>query len=523
MKTSLKDASFSLTDPHVDLDKVAMGGVSKYLICGHRATQQAVQNLFQSVQLNINNPNFLIMQGKITKVLNMKPPEILGMIEEAAGTSMFEDKKDKAQKTMEKKEKKMQEIQSLLNDEITPKLNRLREEKRAFLEYQKAQSEFERLSRLVVAHEWVQLQAKAEKSAGSVKEKQDAIKAGKQAAKRMQEEVKQMEKAVAEITARRDKELAQGGKIQTLDARVKELAKELAKTQTQLANKKETVEEDEKRVIELQEAVKDLEKQKEEKKTSSAAIAEQFAGFKSSYDTSAAGLKQTEALLQTLITGLSSSSSDAESVSSGYMGQIATARNKASTSATEAEQAKARVDHLQRELKEKEPRAKAAKNEDNGLLKELEKAKESVSQLTRELEGLDWDESKEAGLREKKDLAGRSVRELLEKKDALKSRLASLEFNYQTPSRDFDRSKVKGLVATLIQIDEDKYKYSTALEVCAGGRLYNVVVENEKVGSQLLENGKLTKRVTMIPLNQIQAFRASAEVSFCQRIKPGNA
>ena len=114
-----------------------------------------MQNLFQSVQLNINNPNFVIMQGKITKVLNMKAPEILSMIEEAAGTSMFEDKKDKATKTMAKKEKKMEEIQSLLREEIEPKLNRLREEKKAFLEYQKAQSEFERLSRLVVAHEWM--------------------------------------------------------------------------------------------------------------------------------------------------------------------------------------------------------------------------------------------------------------------------------------------------------------------------------------------------------------------------------
>lgn len=53
------------------------------------------------------------MQGKITKVLNMKPPEILGMIEEAAGTSMFEDKKDKAVKTMAKKEKKIEEIQAV--------------------------------------------------------------------------------------------------------------------------------------------------------------------------------------------------------------------------------------------------------------------------------------------------------------------------------------------------------------------------------------------------------------------------
>lgn len=51
--------------------------------------------------------------GKITKVLNMKPQEILGMIEEAAGTSMFEERKDKAVKTMAKKDKKMEEIQEV--------------------------------------------------------------------------------------------------------------------------------------------------------------------------------------------------------------------------------------------------------------------------------------------------------------------------------------------------------------------------------------------------------------------------
>ena len=66
-----------------------------------------VQNLFHSVQLNVNNPHFLIMQGRITKVLNMKPPEILAMIEEAAGTRMYELKKENALKTIEKKEKKV--------------------------------------------------------------------------------------------------------------------------------------------------------------------------------------------------------------------------------------------------------------------------------------------------------------------------------------------------------------------------------------------------------------------------------
>lgn len=84
-----------------------VGGKNKYFINSAVATQQKVASLFQSVQLNVNNPHFLIMQGKITKVLNMKPPEILAMIEEAAGTRMFEDRKQKALDTIKKKDAKL--------------------------------------------------------------------------------------------------------------------------------------------------------------------------------------------------------------------------------------------------------------------------------------------------------------------------------------------------------------------------------------------------------------------------------
>jgi structural maintenance of chromosome 2 len=43
--------------------KVVIGGRNKYLINGINANNNRVQNLFHSVQLNVNNPHFLIMQG----------------------------------------------------------------------------------------------------------------------------------------------------------------------------------------------------------------------------------------------------------------------------------------------------------------------------------------------------------------------------------------------------------------------------------------------------------------------------
>ena len=44
------------------------------------------------------------------QVLNMRPAETLGMLEEAAGTRMYEDKKEKAKATIAKKQIKVDEI-----------------------------------------------------------------------------------------------------------------------------------------------------------------------------------------------------------------------------------------------------------------------------------------------------------------------------------------------------------------------------------------------------------------------------
>ena len=55
---------------------MVVGGRNKYAINGVNVQNNRVQDLFRSVKLNVNNPHFLIMQGRITKVLNMKPPEV---------------------------------------------------------------------------------------------------------------------------------------------------------------------------------------------------------------------------------------------------------------------------------------------------------------------------------------------------------------------------------------------------------------------------------------------------------------
>lgn len=498
--------------------QIVLGGTSKYLINGHRAQQQTVQNLFQSVQLNINNPNFLIMQGRITKVLNMKPVEILAMIEEAAGTRMFEDRKEKAHKTMTKKEMKVQEITELLREEIEPKLDKLRTEKRAFLDFQQTQSDLERLTRLVVAHDYVRNREKLKQSANDLEAKKSRALDLEESAKRLKSEIAHLEEDVKKVRAARDKEMRKGGKVQALEEEVKAQSHEAVRLATVFDLKNASIAEEKERRKNIQKSVADLEALLEDKSKTLEKMQSKYDAAKLDLDKQAAEVEKKEELLQTLQTGVASK----EGQESGYQGQLQDARNRVSAANTEQEQAKLKISNLEKRIKEDEPRAKKANEQNSGLLKNLETLRAQAKKLESELSKLGFEPGREESMYQQEASLQKQIRELREQAENMKRKVASIDFSYSDPTPNFNRSKVKGLVAQLFTLDKDKIQAGTALEICAGGRLYNVVVDSAETGTQLLQNGKLKKRVTIIPLNKIAPFKASAEkIGAAQRLAPG--
>ena len=498
--------------------QIVLGGTSKYLVNGHRAQQTTVQNLFQSVGLNINNPNFLIMQGRITKVLNMKPAEILAMIEEAAGTRMFEDRKDKANKTMAKKEMKVHEIESLLKEEIEPKLEKLRGEKRAWLDYQKTQGELERLTRLVVAADYVRSGERMKQASEEHNSKRTKITHLEDNSQKLKGEVEIIEEEIQRVSSVREKELRKGGRFQALENRVKEIAHQLVRLNTVVDLKQTSIAEEEQKQKELTKSVKELQQQAKEKEKLLDKMQSQWTSTKTDLDTHNLEVEKKEELLSTLQTGVASR----DGQESGYQGHLQEARNRANAASTEQEQSKLKIDHLEKRIKEEEPREKKARGQNADLLNGLESLQRQAHQLESDLSKLGYEPGREEQLRQQEVSLRKSIRGLTEQADSLKRKVANVDFSYSDPVRNFDRSKVKGLVAQLFTLSKDKTEAATALEVCAGGRLYNVVVDTAETGTQLLQNGKLKKRVTIIPLNKISAFKASVEkIGAAQKIAPG--
>ncbi|TLD36478.1 Glutamate 5-kinase [Venturia nashicola] len=498
--------------------QIVLGGTSKYLINGHRAQQHTVQNLFQSVQLNINNPNFLIMQGRITKVLNMKPVEILSMIEEAAGTRMYEDRRDKAIKNMAKKQLKVQEITELLKDEIDPKLEKLRQEKRAFLDFQQTQNDLERLTKLVVAHDFIRGKEKLKTAAADLDSKKRRQLELEDSAVRLQNEIRLLQEDIKKIKAAREKELRKGGKFQALEDEVKSHSHEMVRLTTVIDLKKSNMTEEQEKQSKLKATIQDLESQLKTKKALHEKLQQKFDAARADVNKQFEDVEKNEELLQTLQTGVASK----EGQESGYQGQLQDARNRASGATTEQEQAKLKISHLEKRIKEEQPKAEKAKKLNSGLLKDLEGLRSQAKKLEADLTKLGFEAGKEDDMYKEESHLQQRIRDLREQADTLKRRVANIDFTYSDPAPHFDRSKVKGLVAQLFTLDNNHLQAGTALEVCAGGRLYNVVVDQSSTGTQLLQNGKLKKRVTIIPLDKIAAFRASSEkVSAAQNIAPG--
>lgn len=175
----------------------------------------------------------------------MRPQEILGMVEEAAGTRMFEERKDKAKKTMGKKEKRVQEITSLLTEEIMPKLEKLRTQKRSFLQYQKTCSELEKIGRVLRAWEWTEGNKRVENKEEEIQSKKGEVSKVNKRRDKSLKEVESAEKEQGALVKKREEEMKKGGKLKKREEEVDELGKVLVKIRTQVEIKNTTIEDEE--------------------------------------------------------------------------------------------------------------------------------------------------------------------------------------------------------------------------------------------------------------------------------------
>ena len=378
-------------------------------------------------------------------------------------------------------------------------------------------------------------EAEMEEAVSTEKAAREAAEAAKAAAKA---ELAACEKEEKEVKAKRAKAQGAGGEFKKLEEAEKKAAEALVKEETAFTEAQKSHKADEARVKALEKAEADSKAAAaklgadQEKAAAEAAAAAEVEAAAAEVEAKAKASYEAEM-------GLGSENSDGPK---NLQGQLSAASAAVKEHEAAAKAAKMQGDHAAKELKGAEKALADARKKGGKGEAELEKLAKEVRTGTRlgrgashtaprahgpcpvlltlpplplqvaalrakAGDGETYDEAalakEEAGLAKASAKAAAAV-------EGLTNGLASFDFKYADPEKNFDRSRVVGTVASNFTMADAEGTHAVALEAVAGAKLKQVIVDNEKTAMLVLQKGKLQRRVAMVPLSKIEPTTIAA-------------
>jgi len=107
----------------------------EYSLNRKNSTKAEVMNLLESAGFSKSNPYYIVPQGRITAITNMKDAERLNMLKEVAGTQIYVNRRTESVRIMDEAETKRTKVDEVL-DTIRDRLDQLEEEKNELREFQ---------------------------------------------------------------------------------------------------------------------------------------------------------------------------------------------------------------------------------------------------------------------------------------------------------------------------------------------------------------------------------------------------
>ena len=271
------------------------------------------------------------------------------MIEEAAGTSLYETKREQTTKILEKKDSKLKEMDTLLAEEVQPRIEKLRDEQSQYTEFQRLVRDIEHLTHIHISYIYQQqkkgledCEAKLENVGKFIEDSKQKIVDNQKESEQIDDDCKTVQEAIDSNT---------GGELADLET---ELAKE-SKAEAVANGAKKSAEneiETEKRKLKtLQKNIGNDEKALETKETEMNNVAELFDSLKEADATDAKAFADAQKRFQAVSAGLVTNE-DGEAAS--LQDQLMTAKKQLSEAKTTIKQCDMQLKHNTKMLNEKQ-------------------------------------------------------------------------------------------------------------------------------------------------------------------------
>ena len=235
-------------------------GISNYFLNGTRCRRKDIQSIFLGTGLGPRS-YAIIEQGTISRLIEAKPDELRGFIEEAAGISKYRERRRETENRIQHTRDNLARVNDI-REELAKQLDHLQRQARAAERFQALKQDERRLKAELLALNWKDLKAQAHSRGAVVREQENRVEEGMAAVRAVEAEIERQRGQF--MTANEAYSTTQAGfyeigghlsqldqKIQHGEERIKALEEELGKTRVAHAAAEQQLRHDEGRLGEL--------------------------------------------------------------------------------------------------------------------------------------------------------------------------------------------------------------------------------------------------------------------------------
>src|SRR3989339_403339 len=192
------DNTFSLIEKEISIRRILRkNGQSIYKINNKIKTRQEVLGLLAQGGIDPNGFN-IILQGEIQNFVRMHTEERRKVIEEVAGISIYELRKESSLKELDKTDEKLKEILAILK-ERTSYLNNLDKERQQALKFKKLEQDIQKYKASIIYSDLTKRKSEIQKINSEISEKNKEIEQIKKIILTIETSVKSFESKIETI------------------------------------------------------------------------------------------------------------------------------------------------------------------------------------------------------------------------------------------------------------------------------------------------------------------------------------
>ncbi len=219
------DKTFSLPDNEITLKRtVKRSGQSIYRINGQTKTRQEILELLAQAGVDPHGFN-IVLQGEISDFVKMHGDERRKVIEEVAGISVYENRKQKSLKELDRTDNKLKEVSAVLK-ERTSYMRNLEQERQQALRFKKLEETVKKCKASILSRKLEDKNKEKTKIQEEVSKKNSSMEKIKATIQKTQDEINKLTNRINEINKKIQE--SSGVEQETLQSQIAELKARIA-------------------------------------------------------------------------------------------------------------------------------------------------------------------------------------------------------------------------------------------------------------------------------------------------------